>query len=226
VVHLEFGNVGFKQPQLLGKLKVLNSKECSGGLSSSERDLRGIHLLDLENLAHLETTSWRQKSQVLWLKEGDNNTKFFHKITNSNRRLNFMEKIEVEGTTYHTDSDIREKVIQFYESLYTEQESWRPFVDDLPFSVIDDFDRTLLDSCFERDEIIQVVRDLQGDQSPGPDGFNMAFFQKCWRVVESDVMAFLRRFMSMELLLIPLMLLLLLLSLKNGMLRTLGTSDL
>ena len=132
----------------------------------------------------------------------------------------------MEGTTYHTDSDIREKVVQFYESLYTEQESWRPFVDDLPFSVIDDFDWTLLDSCFERDEIIQVVRDLQGDKSPGPDGFNMAFFQKCWRVVESDVMAFLRRFMSMELLLIPLMLLLLLLSLKNGMLRTLGTSDL
>ena len=92
--------------------------------------------------------------------------------------------------------------------------------------MIDDFDWTLLDSCFERDEIIQVVRDLQGDKSPGPDGFNMAFFQKCWRVVESDVMAFLRRFMSMELLLIPLMLLLLLLSLKNGMLRTLGTSDL
>ena len=188
--HLEFGNVGFKQAQLLGKLKVLNSKECLGGLSSSENDLRGIHLLDLENLAHLEETSWRQKSRVLWLKEGDSNTKFFHKIANSNRRHNFMENIEVEGTTYHTNSDIREKIVQFYESLYTEKEGWRPFVDDLPFSVIDDSDRTLLDSRFERDEIIQVVRDLQGDKSPGPDGFNMAFFQKCWRVIESDVMGF------------------------------------
>ena len=44
--------------------------------------------------------------------------------------------------------------------------------------MIKDFDRTLLDSCFERDEIIQVVRDLQGDKSLKPDGFNMAFFQK------------------------------------------------
>ena len=49
-------------------------------------------------------------------------------------------------------------------------------MDDLPFSVIDDSDWTLLDSRFEIDEIIQVVRDLQGDKSPGPDGFNMAFF--------------------------------------------------
>jgi hypothetical protein len=96
----------------------------------------------------------------------------------------------VEGTTYHKDFDIREKVVQFNESLYTEKERWRPFVDDLPFSVIDDSDRTLLDSRFEREEIIQVVRDLQGDMSPGPDGFNMAFFQKCWGVLESDVLGF------------------------------------
>uniref|UniRef100_A0A2N9G0Y7 Uncharacterized protein n=1 Tax=Fagus sylvatica TaxID=28930 RepID=A0A2N9G0Y7_FAGSY len=117
--HLEFGNVGFRQAQLLGKLEVLNSKECSGGLSSSENHLCRIHFLDLENLAHLDETSWWQKSRVLWLKEG-----------------------------------------------------------------------TLLDSRFERDEIIQVVRDLQGDKSLEPDGFNMAFFQKCWRVIESDVMGF------------------------------------
>ena len=96
----------------------------------------------------------------------------------------------MEGTTYHSDSDIKDKVVQFYESLYTEKESWRPFVADLPFSVIEDSDRALLDSRFEREEIIQVIRDLQGDKSLGPDGFNM-----CW--------ASLRRFMSMVHLHIP-----------------------
>ena len=29
---------------------------------------------------------------------------------------------------------------------------------------------------------------------PGPDGFTMAFFQKCWSVVEIDVMAFFDHF--------------------------------
>ena len=60
-----------------------------------------------------------------------------------------------------------------------EEEAWRPFVDDLPFSMIGDMDRNLLDCRFEREEILQVVKDLQGDKSPGPDGFTMAFFQKC-----------------------------------------------
>ena len=98
---------------------------------------------------------------------------------NSNRSRNYLETIEVGDTTYHFDSNIRAKMVQFYESLYTEKKSWRPFVGDLPFLVIEDSDRALLESRFEKKEILQVVRDLQGDKSPGPDGFNMAFFQKC-----------------------------------------------
>ena len=31
---------------------------------------------------------------------------------------------------------------------------------------------------------------MEGDKALGPDGFTMAFFQKCWSVVEKDVMDF------------------------------------
>ena len=31
--------------------------------------------------------------------------------------------------------------------------------------------------------------EMEGDKAPGPNGFTMAFFQKCWSVVEVDVMA-------------------------------------
>ena len=33
-----------------------------------------------------------------------------------------------------------------------------------------------------------MVRDLNGDKVQGPDGFNMAFFQRCWEVVKEDIM--------------------------------------
>ena len=35
---------------------------------------------------------------------------------------------------------------------------------------------------------------MEGDKAPGLDGFTMAFFQKCWSVVENDVMAFFDHF--------------------------------
>ena len=31
---------------------------------------------------------------------------------------------------------------------------------------------------------------MEGDKTPSPDGFTMAFFHKCWSVVEKDVMDF------------------------------------
>ena len=43
---------------------------------------------------------------------------------------------------------------------------------------------------FDKEEVVQVLQNLEGDKAPGPDGFTMAFFQKCWKVVEAGVMAF------------------------------------
>ena len=47
---------------------------------------------------------------------------------------------------------------------------------------------------FEKDEIVSVVKDMEGDKALGPDGFSMAFFHHCWRVVESDVLAVFEEF--------------------------------
>jgi hypothetical protein len=58
------------------------------------------------------------------LKEGDNNTKFFHKMANSHRCYNYMEKVEVDGVVHEEESEVRKKVVQFYESLYQEHEAW------------------------------------------------------------------------------------------------------
>ena len=52
-----------------------------------------------------------------------------------------------------------------------------------------DSDNVKLQEFQEKDEIFQVVREMDGDKSLGPDDFSMAFYHHCWRVVEKDVLA-------------------------------------
>ena len=127
-------------------------------------------------LAHLEEVSWRWKSHVLWLWEGDNNTKFFHKMANSHKQRNYIKCIEVEGTRFDEELDIRDQIVHFYTSLYQENEDWHPDVDGLSFATIGAEANSRLERRFDKEEVVQVLKDLKGDKAPGPDGFTMAFF--------------------------------------------------
>lgn len=54
----------------------------------------------VEHLLSLEEISWRQKSQMLCIKEGENNTNFFHKMANSHKRYNYLGILKLEGMIY------------------------------------------------------------------------------------------------------------------------------
>jgi hypothetical protein len=86
------------------------------------------------------------------------------------------------GYIYEDKEDIKSQVERFYHSLFQESEAWRPEVDGIEFDSIDASDRDMLERPFDREEVFQVIQNLQGDKAPGPDGFTMAFFQKCWQV--------------------------------------------
>ncbi len=174
----------------MGEILNLDLKEGLGGLTLEEALLREEHKCEVVRLAHFEETSWRQKSRVLWLKEGDDNTKFFHRTANFNRRRNYLSGLEVDGVFYGEEEEIKQQIVQFYSSLYKENENWRPVVDGLPFDSIGAVARDNLERHFELEEVVQFLKDVQGDKAPGPDGFTIDFFQKCWSVLEKDVMDF------------------------------------
>ena len=63
-------------------------------------------------------------------------------------------------------------------------------MDGLDFACIEEDERLSLEKEFSKEEVFQVLREMEGDKAPGLDGFTMAFFHKCWSVVEKDVMDF------------------------------------
>ena len=154
-----FGDVGLKKKGVMDDILRFDEKEFQGVLSNEERVHRNQLRAERDNLAHLDEISWRQKSRVLWLWEGNNNTKFFHKMANSNRRRNRVQVIEVDGASYDVEADIRAQMVLFYTNLYQEGEGWRPDVDGLPFASIGEEDCHLLERNFDK-EVRGVLRDL------------------------------------------------------------------
>jgi hypothetical protein len=142
----------------------------------------------------LDEISWRQKSHVLWLKEGDRNTKFFHCMANSHRRNNFIGCLNVEGSLTSDPKEVEEGIIQYYRQLYCESTLWRPTLSGLPFKTLGSDEANSLVLPFGEEEVLEAVRCMSGDKAPGPDGFTMAFYQAYWDVVKSDVMKVMHHF--------------------------------
>lgn len=83
---------------------------------------------------------------------------------------------------------IRDHILNFYKELFTETEKWRPKWSDEELIKISEEEKIWLEEPFTSEEVEAVVKMFEGDKAPGPDGFNMYFFQECWNTVKEDVM--------------------------------------
>ena len=75
-----------------------------------------------------EEISWRQKSGELRLKEGDKNTKLFHRMTNAHCRRNFLARVRVTGNWLSGEEEIKEGVTNAFSHLFTKNGDRRPSI--------------------------------------------------------------------------------------------------
>ena len=115
------------------------------------------------------------KSRELWLKEGDKNSKFFHKMANARRRKNFLSSITVDGRKLTEETEMKEGVVNAFQNILSEKRDWRPSISGLPFSFLDSVQAVLIEDAFSMEEVQTAVFGLNGDKAPGPGGFTLTF---------------------------------------------------
>jgi hypothetical protein len=65
------------------------------------------------------------------------------------------------------------------------------FLSHLP-SLISEEDNQKLNRQIEEEEILQEINQFHPDKAPGPDGFTIHFFKRCWSIIKFDFIRMLR----------------------------------
>ncbi|KAL4202854.1 hypothetical protein AMTRI_Chr02g223310 [Amborella trichopoda] len=91
-------NTKLKIDDLLGEVEALDQQvQADRVLTLELLAARKSKLKDFLDLWRVEELYWKQRSMVKWLKEGDQNTKFFHSIASVRRRQNDISSLVILG---------------------------------------------------------------------------------------------------------------------------------
>jgi hypothetical protein len=135
-----------------------------------------------------------QRSMSKWLKEWDTNSKFFHKCIKARTSSNVIKALKVEGEWVQTPPLIKVAVVEYFKNQVSSSEWERPRLDDVYFESISEEGNRNLIAPFSLGEIENMVKESEGDKSPGPYGFNFAFFKEFWYLVKNEIRIFFYQF--------------------------------
>lgn len=188
------GELETKEERRVEQLVRLEELQDQRAITEDEL-LQKVQLsMEFEEVSGNEEIAWRQRSRVQWLNFGDRKTKYFHRIATTHKRLNSIEKLEVEGAEVTDSEEIKKEIVSFYQKLYKETEQRRPTFNIQEAESIHMEEKEQLQRQFEEAKVLEVIKMCATDKAPGPDGFPMSFYQNFWELIKEDVMNTIRHF--------------------------------
>lgn len=167
----------------------------------SRRDTHGINTYNAfrwEFLQLLEKQEiyWKQRSKQFWLREGDQNTKFFHNFALALRKMNLLQQIkDSAGAWCETLEEIQVVIEDYFSTIFKASSVNEILTEREEVKQVSEYDNMGLISDITEEEVKFAVFSMHLEKSPGSDEFNPAFHQSFWSVVKNDVVQFCKKFM-------------------------------
>ncbi|XP_074277442.1 uncharacterized protein LOC141601077 [Silene latifolia] len=154
---------------------------------------------DLVNLTKARNSFLAQRAKENWVKNGDENTAFFHASIKRrrahNRVYHFKDK---EGKLCTTPQRFKSAFEEYYIGLLGSSNEVT-FVHKGVIRAgkcLTDEHREILTRFVTDDEIKNAMFSIPGTKAPGPDGYNSQFFKDSWAIVGKDICIAVRNMIS------------------------------
>ena len=189
---VQFKNIFKEKLDIEDRLRDLNLHIIKYGMNNDSYMLEKELLAKQEDILSKEEVFWKQKSRERWLEEGDRNTKYFHNSTLFNRARNTIKRIRsMDGSVKDTPSEIADTLVSHFQLLLNNLEGSNKFEQDIMLKFIPKLvspeDNKVLNQPISFEEVRNVIFDMNPEKSPGPDGFQVFFYQKCWDILGNDL---------------------------------------
>jgi hypothetical protein len=195
---------------LAGQLKVWckKKKPLQQELSTLEDQIKEIQMKPEQQQDHMKeaslsiryeqtltklTDSYMQRAKKHWVRDGDRNTAFFHRAIVKRRRKNTIVSVKDENNILHyMPNQISNTFVNYFRSIFASSQAnnGRPFIHTQLPQGLDDYTYTIPDEK----EILDTLKDMKRNASPGPDGFNVEFYIATWSWIGQDVIQLVRTF--------------------------------
>ena len=110
-----FGNVNYTLRQKKNQLQQLEEVD---GIIDKAREIQGLKK-EINEIQIREEYMWKQRSKALWLKWGDQNTKFFHATASQWRRKNRIDGLQNHQGEWTNDQEgIENIILEYFAKIY------------------------------------------------------------------------------------------------------------
>ncbi|XP_050222528.1 uncharacterized protein LOC126672620 [Mercurialis annua] len=177
--------------------KRLDSLRKTVGAAQSRNDAHGTQNFmslskEYHDLLRDEEVYWKQRSKSFWLAGGDSNTRYFHNYASARQGTNHINRLRDEkGDWQSKKHEIDGIILRYFNELFSDSSS--PNIDFIEVSsCVSQIDNDCMLSPISNFEVRKAVFSMHNDKSPGPDGFNPAFYKSNWGVVGGDLVKLCR----------------------------------
>lgn len=151
----------------------------------------------LEDIYLDEELYWKHRANQTWLEAGDQNTKYFHLITNHRKKKNKINSLEIDNITTTSPTEIKQHVFDSYKNILgipgfkyasLEPNFWEES------DKITPQENSLLVAPFTLEEIRVALFACEANGAPGPDDLSFKFYQHFWDIVKTDLLSICSHF--------------------------------